>query len=277
MLNQSLRVIHYLANWSSVLILFLHLNLQTVAASTVLYMDKFGDCERDDYIAVDENVYRILSEGGNFVFYSLNCQMTFKSLNDQRLCISFKQLSIKRMDIYLNIFDGPGATGKPMKVFDSSSEAEMVCSTDKYMTIQLNKKELLRDGYTFDMELRERTNSDAFADGIDAFMMSVGVIVAIIIGVIVLVVIIAGLLIYCCCKKRARHQGRKYRHTPRSDSCQQPKVSAFTSNQPVEPSAPPFPSLLEFNASFHGNQGCVVGQPPPVYTEHPPPYSTPSV
>ncbi|KAK3605841.1 hypothetical protein CHS0354_002478 [Potamilus streckersoni] len=239
-------------------------------------MDKFGDCERDDYITVGEDVYRILSEGGKFVFYSLNCQMTFKSLNDLRLCISFRQLSIVRMDVNLRIFDGPGATGKPMKVFDSSSEAEMVCSTDKYMTIQLSKKELSKEGYTFDMELRERTNSDAFADGIDAFMMSVGVIVGLIVGVIVLVVIIAGLLIYCCCKKKARHQGRKYRHTPKPDSSEQSKVPAFTSNQSVEPSAPPFPSVHEFNASFHGNQGCAVGQPP-IYTEHPPPYSSPSV
>ena len=54
---------------------------------------------------------------------------------------------------------------------------------------------------------------DAFGEGLDAFILSIGVIIAIIVGVIIIVVVAAVAIICCCCKNK--HQ---YRRTPKSAS-----------------------------------------------------------
>ena len=55
------------------------------------------------------------------------------------------------------------------------------------------------------------STGDAFRQGFDAFFLSIGVIIAIVVGVIVLVVISAVAIICCCCTKR--HKGLVYRQT----------------------------------------------------------------
>jgi len=42
----------------------------------------------------------------------------------------------------------------------------------------------------------------AFAEGIDAFIVSISVIIGIIVGVIVIVVLTAVIVVCCCCKHR---------------------------------------------------------------------------
>ena len=70
-----------------------------------------------------------------------------------------------------------------------------------------------------------------FVNGLDGFVMSIGVIIAIIIGVVVLITVFAIVIVCCCCKASGnqydQHGGMKLKRqsgTPQGNTNQRPVV-----------------------------------------------------
>lgn len=229
--------------------LLLKLFLSPIYATKV-YLDRYGDCSRETYIPVKANEeYSILSHGAE-AFDTLVCEISFRSEQNDRLCLHFRRFYISKCDVKFEVYSEQSASGKALGSYNCHTDdiPTSVCSNSRYLTILFKKKELSHDGYDFSMELREMTQSDAFGEGLDAFILSIGVIIAIIVGVIIIVVVAAVAIICCCCKNK--HQ---YRRTPKSASGRSGQERV-----PVEPTAPPFPA----------------DDRPPSYTDSPPPYSS---
>lgn len=70
-----------------------------------------------------------------------------------------------------------------------------------------------------------------FVNGLDGFVMSIGVIIAIIIGVVVLITVFAIVIVCCCCKASGnqydQHGGMKLKRqsgTPQGNTNQRPVI-----------------------------------------------------
>lgn len=218
-----------------------------LCAETV-YMDRYGDCFHEGPFEVENESYIIRSSGGE-PYDTLMCAMTFKSLKDDRLCLHFKTLDIRRCDVRLSVYSEKDASGTAMVTYSCHAPdlPQMVCSHGKYLTVLMRKKELFHGGYDFTLEVAEYRPRDAFTEGIDAFIVSISLIVGIIVGVIVIVIISAVIIVCCCCKKT--------RSVFTSQKSSSTRTTGYTDIPVIQPSAPP---LLE---------------DPPAYTESPPPYT----
>lgn len=73
-------------------------------------MDKYGDCFRDGPIEVEDDSIVIQSQGGE-PYDTLFCEMRFKSVLNDRLCLSFESLEINRCDLNLHVFQEDSAAG----------------------------------------------------------------------------------------------------------------------------------------------------------------------
>ena len=73
-------------------------------------MDRYGDCFRDSYISVKDEQYTILSQGGE-PYDTTVCEMVFKSEKNDRLCLSFKEFTINRCDLHLDVYAEQSAAG----------------------------------------------------------------------------------------------------------------------------------------------------------------------
>ncbi|KAL4226091.1 hypothetical protein ACF0H5_014079 [Mactra antiquata] len=215
-----------------------------------VYMDKYGDCLNEGPKSVEDEPYLIYSQGGE-PYDTLRCQMTFKSSKDDRLCLSFKELAILRCDLKVYAYSDEFASNNHlMGTYSCQTDDNPipVCSEGKYLTVLMVKRELSHDDYNFILEIREYSQRDAFAEGIDAFIVSISVIIGIIVGVIVIVVLTAVIIVCCCCKNR-KHGGTSFRTKSYASS----RATDYTNVQPIQPSAPPL-------------------EDPPAYSENPPPY-----
>jgi len=73
-------------------------------------MDKYGDCFRGSIIEVEEEAVTIRSTGGA-PYDTLICEMNFKSMMNDKLCVSFEQLDIERCDLTLTVFPEQDSSG----------------------------------------------------------------------------------------------------------------------------------------------------------------------
>ncbi|XP_052779321.1 uncharacterized protein LOC128216716 [Mya arenaria] len=215
-------------------------------AETV-YMDRYGDCFHDGPIEVEES-YTILSQGGE-AYDTLTCQMTFKADKGSRLCLTFRSIRIDNCGVNLHVFSKESSNDKVLGSYGCkmADTPNSVCSDDRYMTILMKKRELSHEGYNFKLELRIYSEGDAFTDGVDAFIVSIGIIVGIVVSVIVLVVLAAVIIVCCCCKNR---QSGFYRQKSAASG------RTGTTDVILEPTAPPLP------------------EDPPAYADIPPPYTS---
>lgn len=86
-------------------------------------------------------------------------------------------------------------------------------------------------------------SGDLFAEGIDAFIVSISVIIGIIVGVIVLVVLSAVIIVCCCCKHRDFT-------TRRQKSVTSGYRSGMTEVPVIEPSGECSISVQQTNSKF---------------------------
>lgn len=70
--------------------------------------------------------------------------------------------------------------------------------------------------------------------GLDAFVLSIGVIIGIIVGVVCLIAALAVIIVCCCCKRKGS-QGRVYRKGPKAATECEP-FQTDINRIPVQPS-----------------------------------------
>ncbi|XP_069118150.1 uncharacterized protein [Argopecten irradians] len=243
-----------------------------VTASTY-YFDKYGHCAATDPILIDDEQHTILAKGGE-AYSTLQCDLSFKASRNDQLCLHFMTYNIENCDVELFVYDKDSSSGSFMNKFTCESEAHSVCSSGRYMTLLLKKRRLSSKLYNFELVVREKSESDVFMDGLDAFVLSIGLIIGIIIGVVCLIAVLAIIIVCCCCKRKAS-QGRVYRKAPKAAS----ECESFQTNvNPVQPSAPPLPEsnppppVMSLPHDLHQGyaQPLFPLEPPPAYSPVPP-------
>ncbi|XP_041347540.1 uncharacterized protein LOC121367436 isoform X2 [Gigantopelta aegis] len=238
---------------------FIWMLLASAVNSETVYLDKYGHCIADDFV-IDGDVYLVLPKGGGLQHETLHCDVTFKARADNGICLTFNNMYIKDCGVKLKIFAKSSASGFAWRTFGCDETfPKQICSGSRYVTIKL-QKEKLNSNKNYDFEIRVE-ESESFT-GESVFFVSVGIFVAIIVGVIVLIIILAVLIICCCCKNRQRTTGHVYQATSSAPSH-------------VEPSAPPPPLYEEQGQTTPGlypplphNIHPACDEPPP-YTPHP--------
>lgn len=214
--------------------------------SKTVYMDRYGDCFHGGPMEIEDESYTIKAHGGD-AYDTLKCEITFKSVKEDKLCLSFKDFFINKCDVKLTAYSEKSASGTAMGTYTCRTPdiPDRVCSEGRYLTVLMSKQELSHEGYNFLLEVRKYSDN-----GIDAYIVSISVIVGVIVAVIVIIILTAVIIVCCCCKNS--HPFNSSFRQKSSASCR----TAYT-DIPVQPSAPPLPS-----------------EDPPAYTEHPPPYSS---
>ncbi|CAC5356145.1 unnamed protein product [Mytilus coruscus] len=184
---------------------------------------------------------------------------------DEQICIIFDKLSINERGTHLLIFDGQLSSGEPKYNLGQHSSASSLCSTGRYLTVKLEKENYRSTSYQFELRILEESQTDGLINGLNGFVMSVGVIIAIIICVVVLITVFAVVIVCCCCKTGGISQSKGIKMNRQSGPQQ------GCSNQRPAPSAPP---LQEFGHDGYHSVPIQDGEPPPAYSEQPPPYTT---
>lgn len=81
-----------------------------------VYMDRYGDCFHGGPMEVADESYTIKAQGGE-AYDTLKCEMTYKSGNNERLCLSFKEFFISRCDVKITAYSEKSASGNAMVTF----------------------------------------------------------------------------------------------------------------------------------------------------------------
>ncbi|VDI08416.1 Hypothetical predicted protein [Mytilus galloprovincialis] len=185
------------------------------------------------------------------------------------------------------------SSGKPKYNFGQRSSASSLCSTGRYLTVKLEKENYKSTNFQFKLRILEESQSknqtsklfrtastvstctsyqdqdqdtsDGLINGLNGFVMSVGVIIAIIICVVVLITVFAVVIVCCCCKTGGISQSKGIKMNRQSGPQQ------GCSNQRPAPSAPP---LQDYGHDGYHSVPIQDGEPPPAYSEQPPPYTT---
>lgn len=242
-------------------------------AQEVLYMDKYGNCNMGGYYTIGEDAVKLKARGGA-AYTAKICKIKFRAERDEQICIIFDKYDVKDR-VNLMVYDDKKSSGNPMYSFGPQSSPSPFCSSGRYLTLVLDKDNYMSTNYQFELRIMEESQTD-FVNGLNGFVMSIGVIIAIIIGVVVLITVFAIVIVCCCCKTSGnqydQHGGMKMKRqsgTPQANTNQRPVI---------EPSAPP---LHEVHYGHDGYQSVpiqdgftAVHEPPPAYTAEPPPYST---
>ena len=76
----------------------------------LVYMDRYGDCFKETYISVKGEEYSILSHGGE-AFDTLVCEISFKSEQDDRLCLHFRRFEINKCNVNFEVYSEQSASG----------------------------------------------------------------------------------------------------------------------------------------------------------------------
>ncbi|CAG2191915.1 unnamed protein product [Mytilus edulis] len=184
---------------------------------------------------------------------------------DEQICIIFDEMSIKERGTHLSIFDGQLSSGKPKYNFGQRSSASSLCSTGRYLTVKLEKENYKSTNFQFKLRILEESQTDGLINGLNGFVMSVGVIIAIIICVVVLITVFAVVIVCCCCKTGGISQSKGIKMNRQSGPQQ------GCSTQRPAPSAPP---VQDYGHDGYHSVPIQDGEPPPAYSEQPPPYTT---
>jgi hypothetical protein len=81
-----------------------------------VYMDRYGDCFHEGMMEVEQESYNIMAQGGA-AYDTLTCEMRFKSMKDDRLCLSFSSFMITKCDVKLTVYSDKDSTGSPLVKF----------------------------------------------------------------------------------------------------------------------------------------------------------------
>ncbi|OWF43536.1 uncharacterized protein LOC110459596 [Mizuhopecten yessoensis] len=243
--------------------------------TSTYYFDKYGHCASTDPIVIDDEQHTILAKGGE-AYSTLQCDLSFKADRNDQLCLHFITYSVDNCDVELFVYDKDASSGSYMNKFTCGSDVHSVCSSGRYLTLLLKKRRLSSKQYNFELVVREKSESDVFMDGLDAFVLSIGLIIGIIVGVVCLIAVLAVIVVCCCCKRKAS-QGRVYRKAPKAASEGEP-FQRNVNHHPVQPSAPPLqesnlppPSAMILPHDIHqGYAQPFPLEPPPAYTPVPP-------
>ncbi|XP_046372642.1 uncharacterized protein LOC124146412 [Haliotis rufescens] len=233
-------------------------NLLIGAQAVTVYMNEYAHCIKKDF-TLDGEKYTVNAKGGNFRHETLVCDLTFRARSAHAICITFDEFHINDCTVKLKIFDKNTSSGRSWRTLTCEDDSpKQMCTGARYVTVQLTKEKLNKNkNYNFQLHIQE---SDSSFTGEDVFFASIGIFVAIIVGVIVLIIIIAVAIICCCCKKKKRERGPQYQATSTAPPPQ------------VQPSAPPAPTV---QTDYFANQNMYPAIPPQYHpSEAPPPYST---
>ncbi|XP_046568475.1 uncharacterized protein LOC124276858 isoform X2 [Haliotis rubra] len=247
-----------LPDYINITIGFICVNLLIGAQAVTVYMNEYAHCITKDF-NLDGEKYTVNAKGGNFRHETLICDLTFRARSGHGICITFDQFHINDCTVKLKIFDKNTSSGRSWRTLSCGDDSpKQMCTGARYVTVDLTKEKLNKNkNYNFQIHIQE---SDSSFTGEDVFFASIGIFVAIIVGVIVLIIIIAVAIICCCCKRKKRKRGPQYQATSTSPPPQ------------VQPSAPPAPPV---QTDYFANQGMYPPIPPQYHpSEAPPPYST---
>ncbi|XP_052067739.1 uncharacterized protein LOC127707035 [Mytilus californianus] len=234
-------------------------------ADQALYMDTYGHCNMDGYYPISDETVTLSGRGGGQAYKTMICVIKFRAERDEQICIIFDKLSINERGTNLLIFDGQLSSGEPKYNLGQRSSASSLCSTGRYLTVKLEKENYRSTSYQFKLRILEESQTDGLINGLNGFVMSVGVIIAIIICVVVLITVFAVVIVCCCCKTGGITQSKGIKMNRQSGPQQ------GCSNQRPAPSAPP---LQEYGHDGYHSVPIQDGEPPPAYSEQPPPYTT---
>jgi len=252
--------------------IFLILPIWTLAEE-VFYFDKYGHCQSSGYWPIGEETVKVKARGGQAYKVKV-CVIKFRAERDEQICLFFDKYDVKDR-VTLKIYDDKNTDGNSQYTFGPQSSPTPLCSTGRYLTLKLDKENYMSSNYQFELRIMEESQAD-FVNGLDGFVMSIGVIIAIIIGVVVLITVFA-IVIVCCCCKAGGNQYDKPRgiKMKRKSGTQQ----GYCNQRPaIEPSAPPLQEINYGQDGYHsvpiqdGFSG--VHEPPPAYSAEPPPYTT---
>ncbi|XP_048741483.2 uncharacterized protein LOC125655291 isoform X2 [Ostrea edulis] len=233
-----------------------------------VYMDSYGTCQQSAFFEVQDEEYAVYSKGSGQAYQIMRCSLRFKTYPDQQLCVKFNSFKIDDCNVYLKVYqehEPVDLARQPSddclyREYSCESSPQTVCSTDRYMTVQLYKERIGAERYDFSLQVVPKTMQNEI-------IMSLGVMVGVIVGVVVVIAILAILLLYCCCKKH-RHHGRVFRKKkskPRSGA-----QGRLLESGP-EPSAPPLDAEVEMHQHIVTNFGHYLNEPPPPYEPKPEP------
>ncbi|XP_071181377.1 uncharacterized protein [Mytilus edulis] len=177
-------------------------------ADQALYMDTYGHCNMDGYYPISDETVTLSGRGGGQAYKTMICVIKFRAERDEQICIIFDEMSIKERGTHLSIFDGQLSSGKPKYNFGQRSSASSLCSTGRYLTVKLEKENYKSTNFQFKLRILEESQTDGLINGLNGFVMSVGVIIAIIICVVVLITVFAVVIVCCCCKTGGINQSK---------------------------------------------------------------------
>lgn len=156
--------------------------LKVHAVTKQVFMDRYGDCYHDGPFQLQNDAVLSVYALGGAAYDTLICDISFKSQENYRICVSFKGVEINRRDVSLTVFNGNSSMESIMGIYNHllSHEPETLCTNGMYLTLVMKKDVLSHDGYNFSLGLKSLKQDDAFKDGVDAFIISTVVAVTLI-------------------------------------------------------------------------------------------------
>ncbi|XP_061175838.1 uncharacterized protein LOC133184792 isoform X2 [Saccostrea echinata] len=232
------------------------------------FMDSYGTCQHTSFFEVEDNEYYIHAKGSGQAYQALRCSLRFRTYPDQQLCVKFDSFRIEDCAVHFKVFQENQPidfTRQPndnclYRHYGCRDSPQTVCSTDRFLTLQLYKERIDAVDYDFSLTVMPKTMQNEI-------IMSLGVMVGVIVGVVVFIAILAIFVLFCCCKKD-RHHGRVFK---KKNSKPRASAQGRLLEPGPEPSAPPLDPDMEMHQHIATNYGHYPNEPPPPYEPKPEP------
>ncbi|CAG5127541.1 unnamed protein product [Candidula unifasciata] len=232
----------------------------------LFFFDKFGHCERTQPFDLADEKYILKHIGGGFVHETLICDITLKSPTGYGVCLTFEDLEIDDCSVRIKIYTSSTSTGPEWRSLDCNDDSPgQMCTTDRFVTVRVVKDKLnYNRGYSFEIHVEKSHNITEKG----VLFASIGVFVAVILGVVILTSILFLLFLYCCCcRRRSGFQVKTLEIN---------QIPLQENGSLVQPSAPPVDiedRLWAANSTSHMYTHSQYG---PYPLQHmPPPYTSP--
>ncbi|XP_055998915.1 uncharacterized protein LOC130047603 [Ostrea edulis] len=175
-------------------------------------MDDYGRCQDPTLFEVDDDVYVISAKGSGQMFSTKRCSLRFRTKANQHLCVEFKHFQIDDCSVHFNLFQEKWPVNLHMEPDDvylyrgySCGDApETVCSTATNLTLQLYKRIIHVQEYSFSVELSSKSDHDER-----------WVIVGVISGLLLTVILV---IVVCRCRKKNRQICEAFRRRQNEDN-----------------------------------------------------------
>lgn len=249
------------------LILLISSTLATDIGAIDMYMDSYGTCQQSSFFEVHDEGYLVHAKGSGQPYQTMKCSLRFRAARDQQLCVKFNNFVIDDCSVNFKVFQEsqPIDFARQPKEeclfrhYSCQDSPQIVCSTDRYLTLQLYKERIDAQGYSLLLQVDPKTMKNEI-------IMSLWMIVGVILGVVIVIVVLAVVIVLCC--RKDRHHGRVFK---KKNSKPRSGAQGRLLETGPEPSAPPLDSDVEMHHHILNSYGQFPNEPPPPYQPKPEP------